>query len=201
MPSPEEAALQRSLDARQRALDQQEEQLFEQGLVQVAANYARQLETTYQLAPEQARTLAQQQAAYTRKIYEAQRELQQTIAGAQKKLELALSLADENGLGLAGAKALMQYDSSEEMRMGAQLLRSQSQTSQQTSKEIAELKAQVQRLMQGTVTPQRFDSGQPGAVGQVATSDNIDKLFVDYAREHPGRPNPYEGQYRKFLGM
>ena len=193
--------MQRSLDARQRALDQQEEQLFEQGLTQVAENYARQLETTYQLAPEQARTLAQQQAAYTRKIYEAQRELQQTIAGAQKKLELALSLADENGLSLAGAKALMQYDSSEEMRMGAQLLRSQSQISQVSEKRIADLEAQVRRFSQGTVTAQRFDSGQPGAVGQVATSDNIDKLFMDYEIEHPGRLNPYEGQYRKLLGM
>ena len=95
----------------------------------------------------------------------------------------------------------MQYDSSEEMRMGAQLLRSQSQTSQQTSTQIAELKAQVQKLMQGTVTPQRFDSGQPGAVGQVATSDNIDKLFMDYEIEHPGRLNPYEAQYRKVCDM
>lgn len=41
--------------------------------------------------------------------------------------------------------------------------------------------------------------GSPSRPLTRATAENIDQLYVQYDRQHPGEKNPYEEQYRKFL--
>jgi len=62
-------------------------------------------------------------------------------------------------------------------------------------KEFADFKSQI---LKSGVPAQTFN--QPGgAGGQRVTSENIDKLYVDFMTEHPGQNNPYETRYRIFL--
>ena len=44
-----------------------------------------------------------------------------------------------------------------------------------------------------------MSGGPNGGTGVRVTSDNIDKLKLDWDRQHPGQTNPYEETYRRFL--
>lgn len=62
-------------------------------------------------------------------------------------------------------------------------------------KEFADFKSQI---LKSGVPAQPYN--RPGGVGgQRVTSDNIDKVYVDFENEHPGEANPYEARYRQFL--
>lgn len=76
------------------------------------------------------------------------------------------------------------------------------QTSGPQNKELQDLKRQVAALTKGQVPPQNYAQPGTGAGRVAATRDNIDALYVQWEVDHPGQNgNPYEGQYRKFLGM
>lgn len=68
--------------------------------------------------------------------------------------------------------------------------------------ELRKLQEQVQALTARQVPVQTY--AQPGrTAGQaVANTDNIDALYVGWDDAHPGQQgNPYEAQYRKFIGF
>lgn len=55
----------------------------------------------------------------------------------------------------------------------------------------------VTAVEKARVPDQHFASG---GQGDAVTSDNIDRLYVQYETEHPGNTsNPFEARYRKFL--
>ena len=67
-------------------------------------------------------------------------------------------------------------------------------------KRYAAQEVRLKALEQGRVQPQTLDSSNGSRAGSVVpTRDNIDKLWLDYERDHPGMSNPFEAQYRKFL--
>ena len=199
--TPQMEAAQRALEERERQVQVAEGQLIEQTIVQAQEQYARHLETTYQLSPEYARTLAQAEATSARRIYQLERQVRDSTSEGQRKVRLAVSLANQQGLGMADVEKLLEYRTEQEMRLGAVVLKSQNSTLSQANAQIAKLQEQVNKLMQGTVQPQQFDSGNTLGGGlAAANNDNIDKLYMDWDRAHQGTANPYEAQYRRFLG-
>ena len=195
----EDLRVRRDMQTRQQELDAREDQLFEQGLTNATNEYAAMLQTQYQLPSEQARTLATKEANNTRSVYQLRRQQQEIITGATSKLELVLQLAEEHGLGLDGARKLMQYNSGDEMTMGARLLRTQSVEAEASNTRIKSLEDRLAKYEKKPITPQNFDSNMPGLVAAATTSDNIDKLYMDHEIAHPNQPNPYEAAYRKVV--
>lgn len=198
-PRPEDLGMQAELERRQAQIEQAEQRLFEQGLAQATEQYAQRLETTYGLASDHARALAQERAASTRREYELQRQLQDTIPGAWQMLHTAINLAEQHGLALGDLRKLMGTKTVREMQMTAQALKQQSAADKASMERIKALEEQVKRLTQGTVPPQKFDSNQPGVLGVAPTPETIDDLYMNYERQFPNRPNPYAEKYRKFL--
>ena len=114
----------------------------------------------------------------------------------QDKMDGAVYLSQHTGMPVP---ALMAYQTPDEMIMAAQQY---VQSMGPRNQEIEALKAQVAALTRGQVPVQKY--AQPGGAAgrQVATRDNVDALYVNWERDHPNQTgNPYEGQYRKFLGM
>ena len=161
------------------------EQNERQVLDQVVAQYAQQLEQQYGLTADIAQTFARQRGDELYRQYNTD-QLQ------RGKVRAALAIAKEYNVD---ATQLLDLPNPLAMRQTAATL---SATTKQST-EIAQLRAQVERLTKGTVPAQNFSQGAQPGPGAALASDALESAWLKHERENPDRPNPYDNAYRAMV--
>ena len=135
---------------------------------------------------DDARRISQRHYVLAKRVGQEQQRLQQEQQFNEGKRNAAAHFGREYGVD---PNLLMGANSPQDM-----------QAIGEREKRYAAQDARLKALERGQVQPQTLDSSNGSRAGSiVATSDNIDKLWLDYGRDHPGMPNIYEVSYRKFL--
>ena len=138
------------------------------------------------LSEEDANWMAQRHYAVAKRGGEEQQRLRQEQQYSEGKRSAAAQIGRQYGVD---ASLLMTANSPDEMRMVAE-----------REKRYAGLERDIQTLKRGQVPAQTLNAGNGSRAGAITVDgQNIDKLWLDYERQHPNGTNPYEVQYRNFL--
>lgn len=139
------------------------------------------------LSEEDANWMAQRHYTLAHSVHQERETLREQQQIMQGKINAAMQFGKRYGVS---PSMLMSAGSPEEMRAVGE-----------REQRYAAQEARLKALEQSRVQPQTLDSGVGSRAGSVAaTGDTIDKLWVEYDRAHPDNPNPYDAQYRRFLG-
>ena len=140
------------------------------------------------LSEEDANWMAQRHYALARQVHQEREQIRQQMQIDLGKRNAAAFFAKKYGVN---AELLM--GANDDKQMEATAAREQY---------YANMEVRLKAVEQSRVQPQALDSSGISRAGSVSlTSDNIDKLWLDHERAHPGGANPYETQYRRFLNM
>lgn len=138
------------------------------------------------LSEEDANWMAQRHFTLAQGVHQEREKLREEQQYMQGKMNAAVQLGKEYGVS---ADLLMSGNTPQDMRAIGE-----------REKRYATQEARIKALEQKQVPAQALDASNGSrAGGVVASGDTIDKLWVDYDRDHPGALNPYDAQYRKLV--